>query len=144
MKTSINFNHTKPAGVLSADIRAHAEDLQAYAERLRSLSAYARKLLVHIAELAYHGRGEQRKPDVAYLPELYECTGLGVEAMYPLLDELKQGKFIEVEDQYPFEDVKIPATSSGVNVLAIVARFCEQEQIPLSDVLVDFRFELLQ
>ena len=144
MKTATNFDQTKTAGTSTAEVRIQAQDLAGYAERLRRLSSYARKLLVHIAELAYHGRGQQRKPDVAYLPELYECTGLGVEAMYPLLEELKQGKFIDIEDQYPFEDVKISAASSGVNVLATIARVCEQMHIPLSEVIVYLRFELLQ
>ena len=143
MKAEANFDQRPAPGIDAVELRAHAEDLKAFSGRLRALSPYARKLLLHIGELAYHGRGEQRKPDVAYLPELYECTGLGVEAMYPLLEELKQGKFIEVEDQYPFEDVKIASTSSGVNVLKAIARFCEQTKIPLHDVLVDLRFELL-
>jgi hypothetical protein len=143
MKTGTNLDQAKAAGIEASELRAHAEDLKAFSGRLRSLSPYARKLLLHIAELAYHGRGEQRKPDVAYLPELYECTGLGVEAMYPLLEELKQGKFIEVEDQYPFEDVRIASSTSGINVLRTIARFCEQEKIPLREVLVDLRFELL-
>lgn len=132
----------KATGLSSGEISP--QDLLDFEHRLTSLSLYARKLLVHIAELAYHGRGEQRKPDVAYLPELYECCGLGVEAMYPLLDELKRARFIEVEDQYPFEDVRIAALSSGVNLLAAIARFCEREKIPLRDTLVDLRFDLLQ
>lgn len=143
MKTETNLDRPQAAGIDASELRAHAEDLKAFSGRVRNLSPYARKLLLQIAELAYHGRTGQRKPDVAYLPELYECTGLGVEAMYPLLEELKQGKFVEVEDQYPFEDVKISSTSSGVNVLRTIARFCEQKKIPLHDVLVDLRFELL-
>src|SRR5579859_8032823 len=82
-------------------------DLLTLAERLRSISERARKLLVHITELAYRGRGQQRKPDVAYLPELYESCGLGVEEMYPLLKELKAAAFIDVEDYYPFEDIRL-------------------------------------
>jgi hypothetical protein len=142
MKTETNFDQS-PASDDAAEIRAHAKDLKEFSSRLRGLSPYARKLLLHIAELAYHGRGEQRKSDVAYLPELYECTGLGVEAMYPLLEGLKQGKFIDVQDQYPFEDVKIASASSGVNVLRTITRFCEQKKIPLRDILVDLHFELL-
>lgn len=123
---------------------ATSYDLDQFELRARSISERARKLLVQIVELAYHGRGQQRKPDVAYLPELYESCGLGVEAMYPLLDELKNAGLIEVEDQYPFEDVRIPLTKSGVNVLAEISRFCESEKIPLRDVIVDLRFDLVQ
>lgn len=122
---------------------ATSYDLDQFGHRLRSVSEQARKLLVQIVELAYHGRGQQRKPDVAYLPELYESCGLGVEAMYPLLDELQKAGLIDVEDRYPFEDVKIPSTSSGVNVLAELSRICESEKIPLRDVIVDLRFERL-
>lgn len=144
MKTETNLDRPQASEIDASELRAHAEDLKAFSGRLRSLSPFARKLFLHIAELAYHGRGDQRKPDVAYLPELYECTGLGVEAMYPLLDELKQGKFIEVEDHYPFEDVRIATASPGVNLLALIAQFCEKEKISLRDVLVDLRFDLLQ
>lgn len=115
-----------------------------FTTRLSSISERARKLLVQIAESAYHGHGKQRKPDVAYLPELYESCGLGVEEMYPLLEELSRAGFIEVEDQYPFEDVKIAQTCSGSNPLAAIARFAEAEKIPLRDIIVDLRTELLK
>jgi hypothetical protein len=69
---------------------------------------------------------------------------LGVEAMYPLLGELRTSRIIEVEDQYPFEDVKILPEASGHNLLGAIARFCETEKVSLRDVLVDLRFELLQ
>jgi hypothetical protein len=133
-----------PVDSLPLPFLEHAEELRDFANRLRSVSERARKLLVQIAELAYHGRGKQRKPDVAYLPELYESCGLGVEAMYPLLDELRAARLVEVEDQYPFEDVKISPASSGWNVLAATSRFCESEKVSLRDVIVDLRFDLLQ
>ena len=117
--------------------------LQEFSARLSSTSERARKLLASIAELAYHGRGQQRKPDVAYLPELYEACGLGVEEMYPLLKELREHGLVEVEDKYPFEDVRI-AAQSGSNLVAAVVRSCESKGIPLREVLVDLRFELLQ
>ena len=85
----------------------HTEDVREFSDRLRSVSEHARKLLAHIAELAYHGRGQQRKPDVAYLPELHESCGLDVEAMHSLLDELQRAKLVRLEDPYPFEGVKI-------------------------------------
>ena len=119
------------------------EHLPEFAERLRPLSERARKLLASIAELAYHRRGQQRRPDVAYLPELYESCGLGVEEMYPLLNELREHGFVEVEDKYPFEDVKI-AAPSGLNPVAAVVQSCESNGIPLREVLVDLHFELLR
>jgi hypothetical protein len=93
--------------IVPAERVARAEELRDFSQRLQGVSEQARKLLVHIAQLAYHGRGQQRKADVAYLPELHESCGLDVDAMYSLLKELRAAKFIEVEDQYPFEDVKI-------------------------------------
>ena len=117
----------------------HAADVREFSERLHSVSEQARKLLAHIAELAYHGRGQQRKQDVAYLPELHESCGLDVEAMYSLLGELQQANLIQVEDPYPFEDVKILRSSASWNVLEALAQFCEMQKTPLREVLVDFR-----
>ena len=117
---------------------AHAADVREFSNKLRSVSAQACKLLAHIAELAYHGRGQQRKPDVAYLPELHESCGLDVEAMYSFLSELQQAKLIRLEDPYPFEDVKILPSSAGWNVLESLARFSDTEKLPLREVLVDF------
>lgn len=126
-------------GSPSSDASVDAADVRDFSARLRSVSEQARKLLVHITELAYYGRGQQRKPDVAYFPELHESCGLDVEAMYVLLRELQRAKLIEVEDQYPFEDVKILAAHSGQNLLAHLARFSQVHSIPLRDILVDFR-----
>jgi hypothetical protein len=118
---------------------AHTEDVREFSDRLRSVSQQARKLLAHIAELAYHGRGQQRKPDVAYLPELYESCGLDVEAMYSLLDELQRAQLVRLEDPYPFEDVRILPSSSGWNALEGLAKFCQIRRLVLREVLVDFR-----
>lgn len=109
-------------------------ELCEFLARLSSVSPLARKLLAHIAELAYHGRGQQRKPDTAYLPELHESCGLGVEEMYDLLRELDRAQFIELEDQYPFEDVKIRNSVSGWSPLAAMAQFSEREKAPLREM----------
>jgi hypothetical protein len=121
------------------DAAAHAGEIREFSDRLSSVSEHARKLLAHVAELAYHGRGEQRKPDVAYLPELHESCGLDVEGMYSLLNELQQAKLIQVEDQYPFEDVKILRSASGWNALQAIAEFAEERRVPLREMLVGFR-----
>lgn len=121
------------------EVSEHAAEIREFSDRLSSVSEQARKLLAHIAELAYHGRGEQRKPDVAYLPELHESCGLDVEGMYSLLSELQRAKLIQVEDQYPFEDVKIVRSVSGWNALKAIANFSEKRKIPLREILVGFR-----
>jgi hypothetical protein len=130
--------------IVPAERAVRAEELRDFSQRLLGVSEQARKLLVHIAQLAYHGRGQQRKADVAYLPELHESCGLDVDAMYSLLKELRAAKFIEVEDQYPFEDVKILPMRSGWNALAAIARFSEDQKIALRDILVEGHFDLLQ
>jgi len=125
---------------IDGSVAVRSADLREYADRLRSVSEQARKLLVKIAELAYHGRGQQRKVDVAYLPELHESCGLDVDRMYALLKELKAAKLIDVEDQYPFEDVKVLPAPSGWNALAAFAGFSEAQKFPLRDIVVDLRF----
>ena len=145
VRTKNTFDRlAKAVGIPAAEVSSLSEELHDFAERLSSVAERARKLLASIAELAYHGRGEQRKLDVAYLPELYESCGLGVEEMYPLLNELRERRFIEVEDKYPFEDVRLLPAASGWNVVAAIAKFCESQSVPLRDVLVDLRFDLLQ
>ena len=137
-----NENSAPDRDILAND-PARAEDLRDFNNRLRSVSEQARKLLTHISELAYHGRGQQRQPDTAYLPELHESCGLDVDAMYGLLKELAKARLIEIEEKYPFEDVRILPTKSGWNALADVARIAEIQKTPLREILVDLRFELL-
>jgi len=120
-----------------------AQDLGELATSLRSVSERARKLLASIAEMAYHGRGQQRQADVAYLPELYESTGLDVESMYALVEELERARLIAVEDPYPFEDIRVLPCASGWNALAAIARFAQAGKVPLREVIVDLHFELL-
>jgi len=116
-----------------------AQDLDDFRDRLSSVSEQARKLLVHIAQLAYHGRGADRKAETAYLPELHESCGLDVGAMYTLLEELGQARFIEIKEQYPFESVAILPARSGWNALGALSRRAESQGIALREVLVDFR-----
>jgi hypothetical protein len=59
--------------------------------------------------------------------------------MYSLLNELQQAKLIQVEDQYPFEDVKILRSASGWNALQAIAEFAEERRVPLREMLVGFR-----
>jgi len=133
------------AGIVKPEEQlARIDDLRALAGKLRTVPGQPRKLLTHIAQLAYHGRGEGRQADTAYLPELHESCGLDVEAMYATLEILEQAGLIELEKEYPFEDVRILASNTaGWNALAAISRFCERENIPLRDVIVDLRFDLL-
>ena len=140
--TSIRTN-LDAAALTKPDRTTHSEDLQEFSAGLRSVSERARKLLAAIAEMAYHGHGQDRKADVAYLPELYESTGLDVESMYALLQELQAARLIAVEDPYPFEDIKISSCTSGWNALGAICRFAEAEKVSLRDIIVDLHLELL-
>ena len=137
-QNSLNTDHVLSATTTS-ECSIHLDDLRNFAARLRSISERARKLLVHIAEMAYHGRGQDRRTDVAYLPELYESTGLDVESMYALLKELQAAQFVVVEDQYPFEDVRILPCASGWNALAALSSASEAKRISLRDIIVELR-----
>ena len=122
---------------------AHAESFGKFVTRLRSLPESARKLLAHIAELAYREHHDGRKPGVAYLPELHETCGLGVDEMYGLLKQLEQGEFVRVEGEYPFQDVVPREISPAWEVMRDLWRFCQAEKIALRDVVVDLKVDCL-
>ncbi len=116
----------------------------AFQLQLRSVSPDARKLLAHAADLATRSHGTARKQNAAYLPELHETCGLDVDAMYHLLKELEEGGFIQIEEEYPFQDVMLASDpQTGWPLIADLARFCEAENVPLRDVIVDLKFERL-
>lgn len=104
----------------------------------------ARKLLVQVGDLAYEVKLARRAPDTAYLPELFDSCGIGVEEMYPLLKELHDAKLIEVEGDYPFEGVHVPKSPNGNIPLADLAHYCDENKVSLRDVLVDLRGDLLK
>jgi hypothetical protein len=114
-----------------------------FARKLESVSPTARKLLVHAAELAYFGRGQDRGKDVAYLPELHESCGLDVEAMYEYLEELKRAQLVAIEGEYPFEDVRLLSEGDDFP-LATIAEQSKRSGFELRDVVVDRRFDLLK
>ncbi len=124
----------------------HAEALAQFAARLREVPADGRKLLAHATELAYREHHDGRKQGVAYLPELHETCGLGVDEMYGLLNQLAQSEFIQVEGEYPFQDVALNAIAlrdCQWPVMRDLWRFCNAERIALRDVVVDLDFERL-
>jgi hypothetical protein len=116
-----------------------------FESRLRSVSPDARKLLAHAADLATRSHGAARKENAAYLPELHETCGLDVDAMYRLLRELDDKGFIQLEGDYPFQDMLLaPDPQSGWPLIADLARFCEAQKIPLREVIVELKFEALR
>jgi hypothetical protein len=116
------------------------KDLAFLASRLQGVPESSRKLLAHIVELASQGRGDERQQDTAYLPELHESCGLDVEGMYETLGPLQTAGLVEIENQYPFEDVKL--TPGSMPLLAI-SRVCQDKKITLQEVISQSRFDLL-
>lgn len=112
--------------------------------RLQSVSARARKLLAEIADHTYDGQLARRTPHTAYLPELYDSCGVGVEEMYPLIQELHDAKLVELEGDYPFEDVKIPAGANGNVPLADLTHYCQANKLALRDAVVEMKTDLLK
>jgi hypothetical protein len=121
----------------------HGEAFGKFVTRLRALPESARKLLAHVAELAYREHHDGRKPGVAYLPELHETCGLGVDEMYELLKVLEQGEFVRVEGEYPFQDVVPREISPGWGVMRDLWRFCRSTKTALRELVVDLKFDCL-
>jgi hypothetical protein len=119
------------------------------ADRLSTMPENSRKLLARIVELAYQrnsrdqekdkdrDRDNDRRPNTVYFPELHESCGLDVEAMYETLKPLQSAGLIEIDDQYPFEEIALVAQSPfGDNALAELSRRCELAKLSVWDVVV--------
>lgn len=116
----------------------------AFESTLRSLSPGGRKLLAHIADLATRSHGASRRENAAYLPELHETCGLDPDAMYGILKELESAGSVQIEGQYPFQDVVLAPAAQGWPLVADLARYCASEKLSLRDVIVDLKFDLLR
>jgi predicted transcriptional regulator len=115
----------------------------AFEATLRSLSPAARKLLAHVADLATRSHSAIRRENAAYMPELHETCGLDPDAMYGLLKELENAGSVRIEGEYPFQDV-VPTAGGDWPLIVDLARYCAAEKLPLKDVIVDLKFELLR
>jgi hypothetical protein len=124
---------------MAIETKVGKQELETFRQRLQALPEQPRKLLVRIAELTYLGRGGTRKPGVAYMPELYESCGVEVNEMYPMLQPLVTGKFVAIDGDYPFEDVRVLGLELGD-----ITRQCHAQKIELRDVVVDLDFGKLQ
>ena len=109
------------------------------ADRLRPLPVSARKLLCVIARQAYHGALRSKPKGIATMPEVHEACGLDVDAMYSVLQVLRESGVIQMEGEYPFEEIRF-MDSSGIE--EILSR-CETAGIPLEDIVVELRFDLV-
>lgn len=73
------------------------------------------------------------------MPEVHEACGLDVDQMYSVLHVLRAARFIDLEGDYPFEEIRL--TSGGIES---VLKRCEAAKIQIEDVLAGLRFDLLK
>jgi len=123
--------------------KTSGNSLRELADRLSTMPENSRKLLARIIELAYQRKsGDQdqnkdRRPNTVYFPELHESCGLDVEAMYETLKPLQRAGLVEIDDQYPFEEIALVVQPpSGENALAELSRRCELAKLSVWDVVV--------
>lgn len=124
----------------------HTNAFLEFAVRLRALPESSRKLLAHIAELAYREHHDGRKPGAAYLPELHETCGIGVDEMYDLLKELEQAGFVRMEGEYPFQEVAVNSVRVSEKDWVIARdlwQLSNKEPRVLRDVIVHLQFDCL-
>ena len=74
---------------------------------MTSRTSDSTKLLEVIQRLAREGPLRSKPPGTATLPEVHEACGLDVDQMYSLLRSLKEAGLIEIEGEYPFEEIKL-------------------------------------
>ena len=99
----------------------------------------ARRLLCLIAQQASHGSLRSKEPGIATMPELHEACGLEVDEMYSLLLVLKNAQLISIDGSYPFEEVGF----AGWNPMEALQKQCDAAKIPIQNVVVDLRFDLV-
>lgn len=110
-------------------------------DQLRAVSMEARKLFSVVVEQAYHGPMRSKPAGVATPPEILEACGLDVGEFYSLLDSLKAANLIEVSGEYPFEEIRLTATSSAA---AALAEQCRDSGLPLQEVFVTLQTNFLK
>ena len=101
----------------------------------------ARKLLCVIARQIYHGALRSKNPGCATMPEIHEACGLDVDQMYSVLPVLRNARLIEVDGDYPFEEIRLTGDAAAMEA---IHQRCEAAGIPLEDVVAELRFELLK
>jgi hypothetical protein len=101
-------------------------------ESLRPLPAAARKLLCVIARQAYHGALRPKRPEIATMPEVHEACGLDVDAMYSVIEVLREARLIKLEGEYPYEEIRL---TGDALVMESLLKQCEAGGIALEDLL---------
>ena len=75
------------------------------------------------------------------MPEVHEACGLDVDGMYSVLEVLREEQLIEMEGEYPFEEIRL--AGDGVAMEEILKR-CEAAQVAIEEVVAELRFDLLK
>jgi hypothetical protein len=117
------------------------EAIKEFDSRIRLLPGAARKLLCVIARQAYHGSLRSKGPGIATMPEVHEACGLDVDGMYSVLQVLRRARLIELEGEYPFEEIRF--AGDGIAVEEILQR-CDAGKIAIEDVVAELRFDLIE
>jgi hypothetical protein len=107
---------------------------------LKPLPIAARRLLCVIVKQAYHGTLRSKAPGVATMPEVLEACGVDLDQLYVLLDLLKKERLIEIDGEYPFEEMKLAADSQMAKA---IADECERTKVPLERFFVDLNIDCL-
>ncbi len=75
------------------------------------------------------------------MPEVHEACGLDVDGMYSVLEVLREARLINLEGEYPFEEIRL--AGDGIAMESILKQ-CESAGIAVEDVVADLRFDLLK
>lgn len=73
---------------------------------LAKLQPAARKLLAVIVAQTQHGTLRSKAAGVATMPEVHEACGLDPEPMQVLMHELSASGLLQIEGDYPFEELR--------------------------------------
>lgn len=75
------------------------------------------------------------------MPEIHEACGLDVDGMYSVLQVLREARLINLEGEYPFEEIHF--TGNGIAMESVLKR-CEAASIAVEEVVAELRFDLLK
>jgi hypothetical protein len=66
------------------------------------------------------------------MPEVHEACGLDVDAMYSVIEVLREAGLIKLEGEYPYEEIRL---TGAALVMESVLKQCEAGGIALEDLL---------
>ena len=84
-----------------------------------------------IARQVYHGTLRSKRPGIATMPEVHEACGLDVDAMYSVIEMLRDARLIKLEGEYPYEEIRL---AGDAVVMESLLKQCEAGGIALEDL----------